>query len=585
MQLRDDQFDVRDPATLPAVLCMLAGVDGVDRRVRELLHAVVAGGDIPSTGLVHVAWTMVEALFARIYHHAAPVAALQSVHLRLQRPLLATLLLAPEQLSPEGAVALALNEPLVHGLGATDDVGRALDDWLAELDLAIAEWVARFSPDADWWAGLAQRMRSAGQIQRTRVEKLEQRLIDSELGALRALRADHHAVQLINLRCEGRVLPAEIVDFIHGPWRDSLRLICLNDGQQSTAWREAVRATNNLVRSCAPIERDEQRQQAYKLMDEVPQQVAACLRSLSHQPAQISHWLDLIGHVHLRVLQGQPIAWVSVSQLAMLQPMHGVAVQVQSELHAMARGCAPGQWFHVQAEGEETQRCKLTAWLPDTDCALFINWLGQRVACHSSDELAVALASGWMRPIDVDNWFAEALAAVGEQYHLQSLRTREAREEARQQREAEEREEAARLARQRDEREARERARIKAEIEARRLAEHQLAAEQAQRAQALQERRQEAEQMLDALGIGSWVDLELVAGEPQVRAKLAVKMPSTGKMVFVDRIGVKVADLAREDLLAMFAMGRAVVHRTEAKFEDALVRIVDQLRRDRRDAP
>lgn len=577
----DHALDPRDPAALQVMLCGLSAVETIDRRVREQVLALVGAKAVPDGGVLAQAWRLVEGLFEHIYLEAVPAAPLQNVHRLLMKPVWATLLLAPELLRPDGVVAGCLNDVLAQGLGATESLGRAVDEWLAELARTTAEWSVRFSADEAWWRDLASRLEAVGEQQRARVARLEQRLLDSEMGAMRALRAEYQAVQLINLRCEGRSLPAEIVDFLHGPWRDSLKLICLSDGLQSSAWRDAVRATNNLVRSCVPLEREDQRQQLYKLIDELPAQLSGLLRSLSHQPAQCGHWMDQLSRVHLALLQGGALTWVAVPQLALVSPVQGVALQVQRELQSAARGCSVGQWFLVQSEGEEALRCKLAVWLEDTDSALFTNWLGQRVACHTSDELAVAMASGWMHPLKVCNWFAVALAAVAEQYHLQYLRMLETR----QRRASAEQQEAEQLARARAEQEARERARLKAEIETQRLEVLRESAEQQQRAQALQERRQEAEEAVDSLGIGAWVDLELVAGEPRTRAKLAVKMPSTGKMVFVDRVGMKVADVSRDDLLALFAMERATVHRAEARFEDTLVKIVDQMRRDRRDTP
>lgn len=570
-----------------ALVCAVAGVESLPPGEGERLVADVRAGRCRDLGgVAREGWRFAESLLLRMQglaHFPEPLCRAQGA---LTGPLLATLLVAPGLLSSADAcVERAVSLPLQLGFGLDDALGRPAQEFVAELAAAIDAAVADFRPEAGWWAGLAQTLEAIGAAHRSRVQRLERRLVEAEQGAQRALKADQMVAQLLNLRCEGRQLPAEVVDFLHGPWYQSLRLVCLSEGAQSSAWRDAVRATNNLVRSCAPVEREEQRQPLYRLIAELPEQIAPLLRSLDHQPGQAAHWLEVLSRVHLCLLQGRALNWVAAPQLALHQPVQGLALQVQSELQGSARACEVGQWFWRSAEGEQPQHWRLVAWLADTSSALFCNWLGQRQACLTSEELGVALAAGWMRPLGLHDGYRAALAAVGEKFELESMRASRERAE-RELAEAERREaEARELASQREAQQARELARQKAEQEAQRLAEIALQASRQQVEQAAGARREEAEAAVASLAVGAWLNLSLAEGQPPSRVKLAVRMPSSGKMVFVDRIGVKVAECSQEELVGMFAAGRAQVHRNEARFEDTLARVVDQMRRERREAP
>lgn len=231
-------------------------------------------------------------------------------------------------------------------------------------------------------------------------------------------------------------------------------------------------------------------------------------------------------------------------------------------------------------DGREYHR--LAARLPEGDSLLFTNWLGQRSERKTVDELAFGLASGSWQPLQPADWVAETLAGVVREARARLAAQQAAREDARRRADEAQRRLAEIEARRQAEAAAREQARLKAEAEARRL--EALAAEQARQArERLQAERQlAAVQQVEQLSIGSWVDLP-GSTQPRVRAKLAVKIPSSGKLIFVDRIGVKVAELQQAELIAMLANGQASVHKTESRFEDTLVKVVDQLRRERRE--
>lgn len=85
----------------------------------------------------------------------------------------------------------------------------------------------------------------------------------------------------------------------------------------------------------------------------------------------------------------------------------------------------------------------------------------------------------------------------------------------------------------------------------------------------------------DALRVGSWV--EVLSHGNRVRCKLAAFIKATGKYIFVNRNGAKVAEYFRNDLAKSLANGEISMLDDGLIFDRALESIIDNLRSNRRD--
>lgn len=85
----------------------------------------------------------------------------------------------------------------------------------------------------------------------------------------------------------------------------------------------------------------------------------------------------------------------------------------------------------------------------------------------------------------------------------------------------------------------------------------------------------------DRLRVGSWV--ELLRDDQRSRCKLAAFIKATGKYIFVNRSGAKVAEYHREDLAQALAEGDITLLDDGLIFDRALESIIDNLRHNRRD--
>ena len=88
-------------------------------------------------------------------------------------------------------------------------------------------------------------------------------------------------------------------------------------------------------------------------------------------------------------------------------------------------------------------------------------------------------------------------------------------------------------------------------------------------------------EMIESLRVGSW--LEFHEADKIVRCKLAALIRVTGKYIFVDRSGIKIADKSKTELLEMAQQGMVNILNDGLLFDRALESVIGNLRDNRQD--
>ena len=88
-------------------------------------------------------------------------------------------------------------------------------------------------------------------------------------------------------------------------------------------------------------------------------------------------------------------------------------------------------------------------------------------------------------------------------------------------------------------------------------------------------------EMIESLRVGSW--LEFHDEEKVVRCKLAAVIRVTGKYIFVDRSGIKIADKNKSEILEMAQKGLVNILNDGLLFDRALESVIGNLRDNRQD--
>lgn len=95
------------------------------------------------------------------------------------------------------------------------------------------------------------------------------------------------------------------------------------------------------------------------------------------------------------------------------------------------------------------------------------------------------------------------------------------------------------------------------------------------------EKEQQARQIIAELQVGAWLEIASDSDPTKSqRAKLSVIISSTGKYIFADQVGRKLAEYTREQLLICLIKDTIKVVRNGDNFEDQLAKVIRGLRRD-----
>lgn len=470
-----------------------------------------------------------------------------------------------------------------HFIGWSKNQGKAGDRAITSLGEQLQNihqlWLTDQRED------LLNKLASQLSSEQQRSIKLEQRIKDTEIGALRAQRSYQLTAKLLNEKMSGKQLPAAISDFLQTHWRESLRLHLLQNSEHSSEWLRLKKLTETFIWSFQPFDNENQQQQQriYQLIPQLQSELQAATISLTHRPQELQQQLTLIENQHLYILKAQPLSYQSFLLIDDNDPLLAQTTTMSSGLLKHVTRLNEGQWFLHQ---QNNQRIKLILKLDDAQQLLFIHRSGMKAGQYNFEEFAYMLSSQQILTLKQSeplSQYANHLVQKLDQHRQQKIETQQRRDSAQQQ----QRERETKL---------REQARLKALAEAKQLADEQAkqkqrqqqaceAAEQARR-QAAAAAQQHAEdqhldamqQQLDSLNIGARIRFFNDLGDSQ-DCKLAVKLQTSGKYIFTDASGLKAKECLQPELLNMLLDGSAEIINAGIGFEDTLAKVVNGLRK------
>ena len=413
-------------------------------------------------------------------------------------------------------------------------------------------------------------------------QRFVQYLISKESGE--ASRGD--ARQLVNQAImeavAGHRVPIVFVQFLAKIWSKYLFVTYLRQGTQSEEWRHGIQDIKLLADGLAIQNPAELQRYLDTHLSQTLTRFRVAAGTIYGDPSLSEEFFNTIDRTFQEIQSGKvPTAkYMTVAQGEGL----GKDTEHSDALSAAERQridqLSIGQWFFLR-QGKNGQRCRLVARNQEHDYCLFANLSGIKVAKLGCKDTAQALASGQLQEIQsasaiLENAFLSADERLGNK--IDRLEHK-AQENERQRAQAQE------AARQRLQEEERQREEEAAQ-RLRQLREKQLQKQPEEQVQdetppesddlASQDKRvQEALEKVQRLQLGASVELvDELRG--RIDCKLALKLKSSGKMVFVDALGRRVSELLPEELAAHLADGNAAILDYGVAFEDALQRLTKE---------
>ncbi|WP_245555278.1 DUF1631 family protein [Hahella ganghwensis] len=401
-----------------------------------------------------------------------------------------------------------------------------------------------------------------------RRKMMEDRLIQTELGLDNVWYAQQLAIQTINKFALGKLLPPEVSHFLSTVWLDSMRLMVLSKGEESREYQLMYKLTDRIVFTYKGQHNSGQMQRVYDYAGQLVDELQNHLHSLDNNTEEKEKQLSILQYVILDIVKQQEVPREEFKTLE-----SEIADQEKVDASAVIEGLRSlqGKWYR-----RFDRICRLVHILPRQQAILWGDFSGRKVALEPAMQFHQALASGKIVEVAPSTRMQEICAKVAQDVVTTDIEHRKALQKKLD-----------------EERSIRAAAKAKAEEEARAImaareeARRKLEAEKAERdermrQQALEEEERtrleaesEALEAIDSLRIGGWAAFEKDGRE--IRAKLGVRFNATGRLVFVDEFGMKLAELQRDEAKSLILEGRFRLLGADAELEERLSRAVGRI--------
>ena len=477
-------------------------------------------------------------------------------------------------------------------LDLLDNLTAALIGWVPGLgrsgDNAYEQFkgacLAAAEPDSDL-AAIIVDVGNFLEKENRRIEKLETRLANAETGVLRSKQSRFDAALMINKFTENKLLTASIARFLQDPWFDSVQLLYLSYGIESEQWQRAVKITETIVWVYQPLAEGASasaadKQKLYRIIEHLPNEIRELLVALEHNSERAEEAVESFERELVQLVAGESLAFEKFSPIP-IDSQFGHGSKVSRLLLKKVDGYQAGQWFSFEEDNRST-RIKLVLKLEDLKQLVFTNRNGMKVMEKSFSEFAYYLSSGALRPLNKDRIFSSTFIAHYEGLVAEHERQTKLYEE----RKAEfDRLDAQRkAASQKAAKEAQDLAETTEQAKLLRIkgdyAESLAAAKSAFGKEENAEVVAEIIARIQALHVGNWV--RLPGPDDKIEdCKLAVRLTSADKMIFVNRAGLKLGEYTTREIAQIVLAGHGDIQVENVEFEDTLAQVVTKLRQDR----
>lgn len=446
-----------------------------------------------------------------------------------------------------------------------------------------------------------------------RAALLESRLCETELGTQKLTIAQTRVVTLINNHLAQRPLPLELHSSIALSLTSELQYWAFNtpaaELKELPLWTHWLRILPSLGQVFSQEHAPVNDQQLYSQIPALLTELERSLAQATNNSQAYQQLVDQLSQCLMMAIQKQPQPTALFIALPLPNSQTGANTKVPLALLQATESVKQGDWILMRGEDNNAIRCKLAFKNPAIDQLLFVDHTGRKVMSKTNKDFALCLSTGLAQPLRltslstiIEQQLTLLITQANQCVKAQLLKQKQKAEalvrafmaEQALLKEAVEQERTAELARLQAEQNARQAAADKALAEARLLAAAQQrraaaqAAEQqrinleqkaAQAAETAQ-RANSAAAIADTLQVGAWLEMNNTAAGTSLRAKLSVIIGATGKYIFADQVGRKIAEYTREQLVQHFMSGQLKIVRNGDNFEEQLAKVIRGLRRD-----
>lgn len=298
---------------------------------------------------------------------------------RRLKPLAAALAITDAGFMKPGAHPLhqlldTIQERAIGWQSRLDRVGTALEEQITQAVDSSRVWFQFHDTDL---SKICADFSAAAEKDQARAQRMVQRVVEAEAGKVRTAAAKQEAARMINAILEKYPAPAEIGEFIKGPWYTSAQLLLLKFGTESENWKNMSATTETLMDSLQSLETaDEQRRQRiFEVVTQLPNEMRRWLVSLHHDTEAVNEAMGMVEFIHLRILREQPIELQNIDPIV-IEDSH--VLEGDTSNSKTLKRWSEGQWFMLESEGS-VLRVQLVLKGEESQQLLFTNMAGLKV--------------------------------------------------------------------------------------------------------------------------------------------------------------------------------------------------------------
>ncbi|CBL46949.1 Hypothetical protein HDN1F_33660 [gamma proteobacterium HdN1] len=457
-----------------------------------------------------------------------------------------------------------------------------------------------------WFATHLQRLRQAQEKVKEVLETRERRGF-----------AEERVVTLVNHCIAEKKLPQILVEFILGDWRQLLLHTSMREGEQGVDWKRQSRLTESMVAFVNDCQTPEGRTQYQKFLPSLLKGVQTSLAQLTEDPQLVVAKMEPLELVLNAVLLGAaPDVAVHPGLPVVVPPVQTFELTLEnSPAIERIRGLGVGEWVRFVTREQRFEACMLVVKGTDSSMWSFVNQSGQAVVSKTLAQLGALLNTGVLEIVGEGNAVDDALnrilprlaekalAITAEKKSAapplspwrESLNSAKVKPSLPEAKNAESLEASEIVA---TEIVATERETVTVELDGDTNTntkdapdegvckvpgefEDALTEKLAEEPELTEDVQEAAYNLVDGLQVGARLIWYKTAVE-DVSLKLAVKIRSTGKLVFVNHVGIKLLELDRPALARKIALGSIAIIDMGAKFDSTLERIVKHIQQDKK---
>ena len=445
----------------------------------------------------------------------------------------------------------------------------------------------------------------AGQSEK--VEQIEERLRLLEVTKRKERVAEPRVVKELNRMAAGRFLPAEIIDFLQGEWRRSMLMMSMREGEDGVNWKRQLRTGESLIELCEGCQDDSKRDGFRGFYQILMKNIGATLISVQEDGTSMEQAIAPLELVLTALINGVAPPLLEVPELdvpesrvveAELQRVSPKTLETIDQLQE-------DDWLRLKTADGQYELCKIVLKATADDPWVLVGQSGKTVAKKNARQLALALEGGvvqlvqrklfWDLQLDSNlGTLRESWLELRKQLHRTAeLEEPAAAKENRDLDQANPGDETVDDSEGRQDNPSRiddllqnsslslisddavandkeDASEVEAGAEDSFLSPRPVSEEELTAALAA----------VDTLQVGGWIAQETSEGEQ--RCKLAVKIRATEKLVFVNRLGIKVLDINRQELARLLVHGAVTIVDTGAAFDSTLERVVRTIQKEKK---